>query len=104
MKGLVSMALYASGDWHVKADLDQEFVEKWTEFLRWTQDTFPAKVTATLMRDQQNSGHYVSFSEWSDEASREAWRQDSGFQEHFGAAAALCESMTSSYYETAASV
>jgi quinol monooxygenase YgiN len=89
---------YASGTWHVTAGREQEFVERWTEFLQWTRKDHQAMLTATLLRDEKVPGHYVSIAEWADAASRDAWKNSAEFASHFGACRALCDHMTGSDY------
>lgn len=95
---------YASGTWQVKPGLEQEFVQRWTEFLQWTRKDHPAMLVATLLRDQAAPGHFVSFAEWTDEQSRDAWKQSLEFGARFAACRALCQDMTGSDYDRAVSV
>jgi quinol monooxygenase YgiN len=95
---------YASGTWQVRAGHEDEFVERWTEFLQWTRKDHPAMLAATLLRDRGAPGHFVSFAEWADEQSRAEWKQSPDFAVHFGACRALCEQMTGSDYDRATSV
>jgi quinol monooxygenase YgiN len=95
---------YASGVWQVKEGKDEEFVERWKEFLQWSRANHPSMVVANLLRDRGTTGHYLSFSEWSDAASRDAWKQDPGFKTHIGACVALCENMHGADYDLAATV
>ncbi|TCO51192.1 quinol monooxygenase YgiN [Kribbella antiqua] len=89
---------YASGNWHVKPGQEQEFVERWTEFLQWTRKDHPAMLTATLLRDENTPGHYVSIAEWADAQSRTTWKQSPNFATHFTACQSLCDHMTGSDY------
>ncbi|MEI8408950.1 MULTISPECIES: antibiotic biosynthesis monooxygenase family protein [unclassified Kribbella] len=95
---------YASGNWQVRAGREQEFVERWTEFLQWTRKDHPAMLTATLLRDGSVPGHYVSFAEWADEQSRTAWKESPDFTVHFAACRDLCEQMSGSDYEREVSI
>lgn len=95
---------FASGVWHVKLGNDDEFVQRWKEFLQWSRENYPSMVVAKLLRDSGSEGHYISFSEWTDEASRNAWKQEPEFKARIGACVALCEDMRGADYELAASV
>lgn len=95
---------YASGTWQVKAGREPEFVQRWTEFLQWTRKDHPAMLVATLLRDRTLPGHFVSFAEWTDELSRDAWKQSPEFAARIAACRALCEDMTGSDYDRAATV
>ena len=86
---------YASGNWHVKNGKEKEFVERWTEFLQWTRKDHPAMQHATLIQDAGDTGHFISTSEWEDEASRAAWKQSPEFAKMFGATRELCDDMSS---------
>ncbi|WP_427131960.1 antibiotic biosynthesis monooxygenase [Pseudarthrobacter sp. S9] len=61
----------ASGTWQVKQGCDQEFIDRWTEFLQWSRANYPSILGANFIRDRRVPGHYVSFAEWTDEASRD---------------------------------
>jgi heme-degrading monooxygenase HmoA len=95
---------YASGVWQVKLGNDDEFVERWKEFLQWSRENYPALVVAKLLRDSGTAGRYITFSEWTDEASRNAWKQEPEFKARIGAFVALCEDMRGADYELAATV
>lgn len=95
---------YASGVWHVKQGNDEEFVQRWTEFLQWSRENYPSMVVANLLRDRGVAGRYMSFSEWTDDAARDAWKQAPEFKTRFGACAALCEDMHGADYDLAVSV
>jgi heme-degrading monooxygenase HmoA len=95
---------FASGVWHVKQGNDDEFVARWTEFLEWSKASYPSMVVANLLRDRGTAGRYISYSEWSDEASRNEWKQAPEFKARMGACVALCEDMHGADYDLAASV
>jgi heme-degrading monooxygenase HmoA len=90
---------FASGNWHVTEGMEDEFVERWKEFLGWTRESQPALVNASLLRDEKDPAHFISFAEWSDAAGRDAWRQSPEFGQHFGACRSLCRDMSAGDYE-----
>jgi len=92
---------YASGNWHVKEGKEGEFVERWTEFLQWTRKDHPALVSASLIRDQGDARHFVSFAQWEDAESRGAWKQTPQFMQRFSACRELCDDFYGSDYEVA---
>jgi len=94
----------ASGNWHVKEGKEQEFIERWQEFLGWTRDTQPGLVGASLMRDQADGAHFISDSEWKDADTRDAWRQEEGFAKGFAACRALCDDFYGGDYERVVAV
>jgi quinol monooxygenase YgiN len=95
---------YASGNWHVKEEKEQEFVERWTEFLRWTRSAYPSLVSASLIRDQGDPRHFVSFADWGDAESRDAWKQVPEFIQRFTACRELCDDFYGSDYALAVSI
>jgi len=86
---------FASGNWHVKAGKEKEFVERWTDFLQWTRKDHPAMLRATLIQDVSDKGHFVSTSEWENAEARTAWKQSPEFAAKFQAARDLCDDMSS---------
>jgi hypothetical protein len=44
----------ASGTWQVKEGSEDEFVDRWREFLEWTKESQPAFLNASLLRDEQD--------------------------------------------------
>src|SRR5262245_36076834 len=98
------MKQFASGDWVVADGKQDEFLQRWTEFLEWTRAEAPGLIEAHLLRDTQDPRHFVSFSGWPDEASRPQWRTHDGFQSHLDAARNLCASFSNSDFELATEV
>jgi heme-degrading monooxygenase HmoA len=82
---------YASGNWHVTGGKEEEFIERWKEFLGWTRKNHTGLIEASLIRDVSDPSHFVSFACWSDEASRDGWRDDPEFGSHFAACRSLCD-------------
>jgi heme-degrading monooxygenase HmoA len=82
---------WASGDWMVKEGKQDEFVERWKDWLGWSSQNIPGFVSATLIRDTQDPHHFVSFSAWQDAASRDAWKSSAGFGEKFPTVRELCD-------------
>lgn len=95
---------YASGNWHVSDGKEEEFVERWTEFLRWTRETQEAFGTASLIRDEKDPRHFISFADWKDPGARDAWRQSPGFMERFSACRELCDEFYGGDYRRAVTV
>ncbi len=86
---------FASGNWHVKAGKEKEFVERWTEFLQWTRKDHPAMQRATLIQDLGDKNHFISTSEWENADARAAWKQSPEFAKMFGQTRELCDEMSS---------
>jgi heme-degrading monooxygenase HmoA len=90
---------FASGNWHVMEGKEQDFVKAWTEFLSWTRETHPALEEASLIRDDDDPGHFLSIAKWQDSSARDAWKQSAGFAERFGACRALCDEFSGTNYD-----
>ncbi|MGH3458284.1 putative quinol monooxygenase [Aeromicrobium sp.] len=95
---------FASGTWHVKEGSEEEFVQRWREFLEWTRAEHPAMLNASLIRNQTVPNHFVSFAEWADADSRNAWKQTEGFMQRQMACRELCEKMTGSDFDRVVSI
>lgn len=93
-----------SGDWHVRAGAEEEFVLAWKAFLDWTRASAPGFLGARLIRDLDDPRHHVSFAEWESHAARQAWRARPGFAERMGACRALCEDMRGANYDLVAAM
>lgn len=89
---------FASGSWRVRKGKEQEFVERWAEFLQWTRKTQPALGSASLIRDEADPSHFVSFATWPDAESRAAWKGSPEFPEKFRPCRELCEDFYGSDY------
>jgi heme-degrading monooxygenase HmoA len=95
---------YVSGNWLVTKGSEDEFVSRWTQFLQWTLDNVAGFQEATLLRDADDSRHFVSFARWDDGGSRDAWRSSDGFAEKFGACRELCDDFQGGPFTRVASV
>lgn len=95
---------YASGNWHVQEGKEDTFVERWQDWLGWTRKTHPNLERARLIRDRGDPRHFVSFAEWEDAASRDAWKQSPEFAEKFGACRKLCDDFYGGDYDEAGSI
>ncbi|MFL5796438.1 MAG: antibiotic biosynthesis monooxygenase family protein [Actinomycetota bacterium] len=95
---------YASGNWHLQQGKEDEFIQRWTEFLEGTRNEHPALVSAQLIRDEADTAHFLSVSQWESTEAREAWKQSAGFQERFQACRALTDQFESSDYSPAVSL
>jgi len=90
---------YASGTWYVKEGKEDEFVQRWREFLTWSRSTHPSMTSASLLQDRSVPRHFVSISEWSDAGSRAAWKDTPEFRQLFGECVALCENAKGADYD-----
>jgi heme-degrading monooxygenase HmoA len=95
---------YASGNWLVKEGNEEEFVARWNEFLEWTRDNAQGFGGANLIRDMSNPRHFLSFAEWADTESQQAWRSLDEFRQKLGACRELCEDFEGGAFTRATSV
>ena len=95
---------YSSGDRHVHAGSEAASVARWREFLEWTRDSAPGFVSAKLVRDAGDTGHYISLGEWESAAAAAAWMTFPDFAARYGAYAALCARAQGSRYTLQAEV
>jgi heme-degrading monooxygenase HmoA len=89
---------FASGSWYVTEGKEDEFVERWTEFLGWTREDHSSFVEASLIRDEKDGRHFISFARWENPDARAAWKESPGFMERFSACRALCDDLQASDY------
>ena len=76
------MEYYTSGRWVVKEGCEEEFVEAWEEFARWSAENFEGASWARLGQQRDNPQHFLSLGSWLDDAEIEAWRAHPEFGRH----------------------
>ncbi len=54
------MAVYASGDWHVKPGREQDFVNAWRELAEWSTKEYGPKGWGKLLRDGEDLARFRS--------------------------------------------
>jgi quinol monooxygenase YgiN len=84
--------LFTAGSWRVKPGREDDFVAAWREFAAWTAAEMAGATWATLIRDQDEPSHFVSFGPWESAGEIEAWRASKGFRERVGKIRELLES------------
>ena len=94
---------YASGNWHVRAGSEDEFIARWQAFITGSAETTGGFGSARLLRDGDDPRHFLSFSDWADAASRDAWKSSPGFAKGLAACRELCDDFVGSDYSQAAS-
>lgn len=95
---------WSSGNWHVSQGREDEFIERWTAFLTWTNAASNGLLSARLIRDTADPAHFVSFASWRDPEAMAAWQLKPEFGELFGECRALCDSVEAGGYVLAADV
>jgi len=71
---------YTHTTWHVKAGREDEFVERWDEWVAWSREQ-GLDVPALLLRDLESPQTFVSFGPWESVAAVRSWRARPGYQE-----------------------
>jgi hypothetical protein len=64
---------YTSGVWTVRDGSQDEFVARWTEFVRTAAES-PNAESFILIQDRSDPRQFVSFGAWHDWDSVDAWR------------------------------
>jgi len=71
--------VYTTGSWGPFEGQEDEFVERWREFVGWAT-TLPGAGRAVLARDLRDPGRYVSFMAWSDLDAVRSWKGSAEFK------------------------
>ena len=95
---------FTSGNWVVKEQSEDLFVERWTEFTQWAKKSARGAGTFLLMRDDSNPRHFVSLGSWKDVESVNNWSSSEEFVERLTRCRELCEEFKPSDYGLAARV
>lgn len=66
--------------WTVKPGEDDEFVRRWTEWVRWSHRRGLVS-DARLLRDHEHPGTFVSFGPWANLEAVRQWRSDPEYHE-----------------------
>lgn len=75
------MAVYSSGEWHVKPGREKEFVDAWHELADWSYREFDVDGWAKLLVDQEDPTHFRSIGEWPDQQTIDKWRANEEFKQ-----------------------
>ena len=71
---------YTHTTWHVQPGREEEFVERWREWVGWSRrEGFEAQ--ALLLRDLESPQTFVSFGPWESVAAVRNWRTRPGYEE-----------------------
>ena len=71
---------YTSAAWKVKPGNEQEFIDTWKAFAKWTADNAKGTKNARLLQDNQDTTKFVSFAPWNDEETIGKWREMDEFK------------------------
>src|SRR5205823_6928787 len=51
---------YTSGNWTVREGSEDEFIERWTAFVRWAAENASGARSFVLIRDARDARHFIS--------------------------------------------
>jgi len=71
---------YTHTTWRVKAGREQEFAERWAEWVEWSRRQ-GLREQALLLRDVESPQVFVSFGPWESVEVARGWRALPGYQE-----------------------
>ncbi len=92
------MAVYMMGDWVAKPGQDEEFVRLWHERVESALTEIDSDGWAVLLRDKDDSHHYTSVAQYSDEEAFIQWRDGDGFKNRMADLIAVLESAETSLF------
>jgi heme-degrading monooxygenase HmoA len=98
------MAVYTSGDWHVKPGREPEFVDAWTELAEWSISEYGPNGWGKLLRDKEAPTRFRSVAIWPDERTVEEWRASDGFKQRLAKIRELLEEVTIHTFDLASEV
>lgn len=87
----MNRTVFTMGTWLVKPGSEQEFVDRWTEFARWSKATFEGAMSVQLLRDEGNNARFISVGPWRSVEDVQMWRSSEGFQQRVAALKPLLE-------------
>jgi heme-degrading monooxygenase HmoA len=93
---------WASGRWQVKDGKADEFIQRWSEWLRLSSQGISGFRSARLLRAEDDPQRFTSVSNWDDEASRDAWAKSPAYGEGIESVKALCDEFMGGNFEAAA--
>ena len=82
---------YTSGRWLVRAGSEDDFMERWTAFTKWSLDNAPGAESFVLVRDAADPRRFLSFGAWESQEAVTRWRESPEFSELLGECRELCE-------------
>jgi heme-degrading monooxygenase HmoA len=94
---------YSSGEWLVRADSEEEFIQRWTTFIEWSLDNAEGAESFVLVRSTQEPRKFLSLGAWESQEAQQAWREMPRMQELLSRSRELCEEFETHAYTLAAS-
>src|SRR5215218_6182578 len=96
--------VYASGEWLVRAQSEEEFIKRWTTFSETTLSNAPGAVSFVLVRSNEDQRRFLSLGAWENQEGQQAWRAMPQRQELLDQCRELCEEVEVRSYTLAASL
>ena len=93
---------YTSGNWHVRSGSEEEFIKRWTGFVEAAKDKAHGRFF--LVRQNDDSSHFVSMGIWNSREDQDAWMSMPDFREAFAACSELCDESHGGAYSLVTSV
>ena len=72
--------MHTVGFWKIKPGAEQEFINEWTEFAKWTSLNFPGAKKGYLLQDEKDPYRFISHGAWENEKIIESWRESNEFK------------------------
>ncbi|HZR90955.1 MAG TPA: antibiotic biosynthesis monooxygenase [Gaiellaceae bacterium] len=72
--------IYTHTTWRVKPGMEEEFVQRWADWVEWSQPRGLAD-KARLLRDIESAATFVSFGPWASIEAVRGWRALPGYHE-----------------------
>jgi len=72
--------LFTHTTWRVKPGQEDEFVQRWQEWAKWSRKE-GLRAHARLLRDAESPGAFISFGPWEPMAAVRNWRSKPGYHE-----------------------
>ena len=94
---------FTSGDWVVKEGNEQEFIDRWTAFAKWTRDNADGADSFWLIQERTNPTHFISFGSWADVESVDKWRSGPEFPDRLGRVREVCDEFAAKDYQLVSS-
>jgi quinol monooxygenase YgiN len=98
------VAVYTSGDWHVKPGREQEFVDAWREMAEWSTNEYGPDGWGRLFRDKEDPVRFRSVGAWPNDQVVAEWRASEGFQQRLAKIRELLEEVSIRTFDLAAEV
>lgn len=94
--------MWASGRWQVKEGKADEFIQRWSDWLRNSSRDISGFRSARLLRAEDDPLRFTSVSNWDDDAARDGWAQSPAYGDGIESVKELCDEFQGGNYEAAA--